>query len=75
LAGLLSIGLVGAWLWTRKDKKQPTRAELDGERRETVYEVDGYVKPSEMEAKEIQAERAAPPVYEMSSEQESRKDP
>jgi hypothetical protein len=69
------LGLVGAlcWLWKQKKGSQPT--ELDTERRETVYEVDGYAKPSELEAKESGIGRAAGPIHELSSEQLNRKDP
>jgi hypothetical protein len=74
LAVLLSIALAGGLIWAKK-KKEPSHAELDGQGREMVYEVDGYVKPSEMEAKELQAVHAAPTIHEMSSEQQLRKDP
>jgi hypothetical protein len=67
LAALLCIALAGVLVWTRKKNKERPIAELEGEKRETIHEVDGYVKPSEMDAKETQV---GPAIHEMSSEQE-----
>jgi len=64
LAGLLIIGFATALIWARKKKKKIPLTELEGERR---------VKPSEMEPKELDVERVVPPMYEMPSEQEHRK--
>jgi hypothetical protein len=65
---LAALGLAGVLLWLWKHKKESLRKEslrkeslppeLEGEK---IYEADGSVKPSELEA--------AAPIHELSSEQ------